>query len=99
MLPAIELQTSLWTILSHPGSTNSSTLIRAVNDAMESMFDRLHVSEVAAARTDFQRAQAEDEGAKFQEPRKRQILAGGGSLSAIGLAVLKPLRGRYVLRS
>ena len=82
----------MWVCLAHPGSTNSSGVIKIEAAAIEQLFDRLWKFEKRVARELHQqtrdqalRDNAAAEVEPFREPGKRQLLAGGGSLGATGL--------------
>jgi hypothetical protein len=89
--PSIPISSALWTCLIHPGATNSSGIIRVVTSALELMYDWLYDHECEEARRT-----AEDPGSVTLPPR-RQVLAGGGSLAAVGLQMsLEQNRGAAV---
>jgi hypothetical protein len=83
--PSISTPSSMWTCLIHPGSTNSSGVLRVTASAVEKMFARQWLEEMAEARDKHAREVAAADGdpaavvSAFVEPAKRQLLGGGGS--------------------
>ena len=100
LTPSISLPCSAWAVLMHPGSTNSSGVVRVAAAALDALMRRQHPFDVEAAKAAFDAAVAADQAAaaaagaeeelpkakkrKFEPPAQRQILAGGGSLAAMG---------------
>ena len=101
LTPSIVLSSACWAVLLHPGSTNSSGVVRVAAMALEGVMRRQHPADIEAARrqhdAEAQVEAAEHEAAqdaahempplkkrKFTPPAKREILAGGGSLAAVG---------------
>ena len=84
LAPSVEVPASMWVVLLHPGSTNSSGVIRLVIQSLQRLFAWRAVEETA-------RAEAEvAEGENVVYPPRRQLLAGGGSLAATGLQMSLP---------
>ena len=91
---SVEVPGSLWTMLLHPGSTNTSGLLKVLTNSMELIYDRRNEEEYNEAsqkhkdECDKVRTEAQDpEKArlpKFEPPPRRKGLAGGGSLAAAG---------------
>ena len=113
LTPSITLPCSAWAVLLHPGSTNSSGVVRVAAAALETMMRRQHPHDIAAAQKEYEALMAADAAAaagdaaqddgengtfssppakrpKFAQPARRQILAGGGSLAAMGLCLSLP---------
>jgi hypothetical protein len=100
LCPSIETQGSLWTALLHPGSVNTSGLLKVLARAMEIVYDRLHKDEVQKAKDEHKvecdrlQEEARANGTDITKvclpslklPPKRKGLAGGGSLAAGGFA-------------
>ena len=107
LTPSISLPCSAWAVLMHPGSTNSSGVVRVAAAALDALMRRQHPFDVEAAKAAFDAAVAAFDAAvaadqaaaaaagaeedlpkakkrKFEPPARRQILAGGGSLAAMG---------------
>ena len=98
LCPSIEIPGSLWTALLHPGSVNTSGLLKVLARAIEEIYDRLNKEEVKEAlqahRVEVDRLKAEETDAgrdpeaarmpAFKAPPRRKGLAGGGSLAAAG---------------
>ena len=97
---SVEVPGSLWTTLLHPGSVNTSGLLKVISRAMEIVYYRQHASEVDAAKAahkaecDRLKSEAADpEKVKLPVlvlPPRRKGLAGGGSLAAGGFEASKP---------
>ncbi|CAK0824195.1 unnamed protein product, partial [Prorocentrum cordatum] len=68
--PSIEVQSSLWSILIHPGATNSSGVISVVTKAMTKLVNRLHKYETDSYDAHY---------------NALSVLAGGASLPANGM--------------
>jgi hypothetical protein len=95
---SIETPGSLWTALLHPGSVNTSGLLKVVSRAMEIIYERQNQKEVKAEKEEHDRVcerlkqKERDEGRAPEKlrlppltlPDKRKGLAGGGSLAAAG---------------
>ena len=79
LAPSIEVPSSLWVVLLHPGGTNSSGVVRLVIQTLQKLFTWRADVEAAAAEA------ATEEGKDVEYPPRRQLLAGGGSLAATGL--------------
>ena len=101
LTPSIVMSSAVWAVLLHPGSTNSSGVVRVAAAALDLLMRRQHPLDieaaeaaekeaVAAEKADAEAAaEAGEEAAplkkrKFMVPAQRQILAGGGSLAAVG---------------
>ncbi|CAK0862761.1 unnamed protein product, partial [Prorocentrum cordatum] len=82
--PSIEVQSSLWIILIHPGATNSSGVISLVTKAMTKLVNRLHKYETDSYDAHYNALSAEERG-EYDPPPRRQVLAGGASLPANGM--------------
>ena len=102
LTPSIVLSSATWAVLMHPGSTNSSGVIRVAALALGAMMRRQHPVDIAAAQAAHDAVEAAAQGdaaaeadageqapaakkRKFVSPPQRQILAGGGSLAAVGM--------------
>ena len=104
LCPSIESLGSLWTALLHPGSVNTSGLLKVYARAMEIVYDRIHMEECEEAKQahkekcDEIRRQERNAGRGTDEPKlptlvlppRRKGLAGGGSLSAAGFIAAMP---------
>ena len=98
LCPSIEIPGSLWTALLHPGSVNTSGILKVLARAVEEVYDRLHKEEVKEAlrahKIECDRIKTEESVAGrdpdqarlpgFKPPLRRKGLAGGGSLAAAG---------------
>lgn len=102
---SIEVSGSLWVALLHPGSINTSGMLRLLVRATESVYDRqnAHDLQQAQAKYDAEVADLKEEykaehqdsevgfkPPKFHPPPKRKGLAGGGSLAAAGYFASQP---------
>jgi hypothetical protein len=102
---SIEVSGSLWVTLLHPGSINTSGMLRLLVRAMEKIYDlqNAHDKEQAKAQHDgevtrlLDAHKADHDGSeagfkppKFVPPPKRKGLAGGGSLAAAGYFAAQP---------
>lgn len=82
--PSIAIPNSIWAVLLHPGSVNTSGLILTVVTALNLIMNRRHQVEVAAAKQAAQDRQEAGQDPDYSVPPRRQCLAGGGSLAATG---------------
>lgn len=105
LTPSIVMSSAVWAVLLHPGSTNSSGVVRVAAAALDLLMRRQHPLDIEAAEAAEKEAvaaekseaeaaaEAGEEAAplkkrKFSLPPQRQILAGGGSLAAVGARTL-----------
>eukprot|EP00435_Cladocopium_sp_Y103_P055011 s202_g18.t1 len=82
--PSIVLPNSIWAVLLHPGSVNSSGLILTVATALSTIMTKRHAAEKEMAKRKAQAQEAAGLEPDYDEPPRRQCLAGGGSLAATG---------------
>ena len=95
--PSLLISAANWAVLLHPGSTNSSGVIRVAAATLDLLMAKQHPADIAAAKEKAAAEAAaaaegsgeEDEAApakkrKLELPPQRLILAGGGSLAAMG---------------
>lgn len=81
--PSIEVPSSLWIILLHPGATNTSGVIGLVTKVMTQLSTRLQAYEKARYDEAYN-AVPEEERPDYDPPPRRQVLAGGASMAANG---------------
>ena len=81
--PSLEVPSSLWIILLHPGATNTSGVISLVTKAMSKLMRMLHDHEKAVAEAAYNQLPSQGRP-PYQEPPRRQVLAGGASMAANG---------------
>eukprot|EP00439_Symbiodinium_sp_Y106_P061790 s1783_g9.t1 len=82
--PSIEIPNSIWAVLLHPGSVNSSGLLPVVLKALDRIMRRHHIVEIAEVKRQDEELEARGQKGDIALPPKGQCLAGGGSLAATG---------------
>ena len=83
--PSIEIASSLWIVLVHPGATNSSGVVMVVAKAVRQLFRALHKWETDRDRKKHEELDENQRPAEFQPPLERTIIAGGASMAVNGL--------------
>lgn len=81
--PSIDVPSSLWIIMCHPGATNTSGVISLVTNSLNKLMKMMHAYETNTAEAAY--AQLPDaDRPPYEEPPRRQVLAGGASMAANG---------------
>ena len=80
LAPSVDVPSSMWVLLLHPGATNTSGVVKLVVETVQMLMARLEEHENAEAKQ-----AADAEGQDIVHPPRRQLLAGGGSLAATGM--------------
>lgn len=84
--PSIEVPSSLWIVLLHPGATNTSGVIAVITKAVTALLRRMQKHEEREAKLAYDQ-QPESTRGDFTVPPLRQLLAGGASLAANGMTM------------
>ena len=97
---SVEVPGSLWVTLLHPGSVNTSGLLKVLARAMENVYHLQYAAEVVVAKAQhktlcdqLQNNAPNPEKVKLPPmrlPTRRKGLAGGGSLAAAGYTASQP---------